>query len=142
MTMRLASYKGTRPGLPGLFNALVRWWCDGPYSHNELIFSDGVCASSANLDGGLRFKVFEPDPAKWDVIDIEGDEAKAREWFANHDMDGYDLLGLFGFVWRRGVQDKDKWFCSEAIAEALGIEDSWRFDPCQLPIVLQQRSIK
>lgn len=138
--MKLALYKGTRPGLPGVYNRLVRWWTASPYSHCELVFSDGMCASSSWLDGGVRMKRIDFDPANWDVIDIKGDEGRAREWFANHDMDGYDMLGLFGFVWRRGIQDKGKWFCSEAIAEALGIKDSWRIDPCLLPIVLAERS--
>lgn len=67
--MKLALYKSTRPGLPGLYNRLVRWWTDSEYSHCELVFSDGMCGSSSWLDGGVRLKRIELDPDHWDVID-------------------------------------------------------------------------
>lgn len=138
--MHLALYKGTRPGLQGVYNRLVRWWTASPYSHCEVVFSDGVSASSSWVDGGVRLKVIEFDPDKWDLIDIHGDEDKARAWFIKHSIDGYDLLGMFWFVWGGLRQDKEKWSCSEACGAALQIKDSWRFDPCQLAIVLGERS--
>lgn len=140
--MKLALYKGTRPGLAGVYNRLVRWWTASPYSHCELVFSDGMCASSSWMDGGVRLKRIEFDPAKWDVIAIEGDEAAALSWFFDHDMDGYDLLGMFWFVFGGLRQDRRKWTCSEACGAALQIKDPWRFDPCQLGILVQQRGVK
>lgn len=137
--MRLASYKGTRPGLSGLFNVATRWWLGGPYSHTELIFSDGACASSSFLDGGVRFKRIEFDPEHWDIIDCLGDEDAARAWFDAHEGDGYDVLGLIGFVWRRSTHERGKWFCNEAIGAALGIPDPWRFEPVTFPILISQR---
>jgi hypothetical protein len=138
--MKLASFKGTHPGWRGWFSRFVRLWLHGRYSHNVLVFDNGWCASALFLKGGVHFEVTPAfDPTQWDVIDIKGDQVKAIAWFAEHQDEGYDLLGLLGFVWRPTRQDKRKWFCSEAIAEALGITDSWRIDPCLLPIVLQQR---
>lgn len=136
--MKLASYKGTRPGLQGLFNRAVRWWLGGRYSHTELVFSDGVCASSSWLDGGVRFKLIKFDPAHWDIIDVDGDESRARQWFCDHVGDGFDLLGLFGFVWRRGTQDRSKSYCTEAIAAATGFPDPFRFDPCNFPCIFKR----
>ena len=59
--MRLASYKGTRAGLMGLGNILIRLRLRGPYSHSEIVFEpgdgvdalmpDGTCAPDA--DGAL-----------------------------------------------------------------------------------------
>lgn len=59
--MLLASYRGTRPGLQGLFNRVIRWRFSGSYSHSEVVFEpgDGVgewmpdnsCAADA--DGAL-----------------------------------------------------------------------------------------
>ena len=59
--MKLASYTGTRPGVIGLGNILIRWRLKGDYSHNEVVFEpgdgvdhlmpDGTCASDA--DGAL-----------------------------------------------------------------------------------------
>lgn len=140
--MKLASYKSTRPGLPGIFNRLVRWWCRGDYSHCELIFKSGVSASSSWLDGGVRFKQIEFNPDHWDVIDIEGDEQEAFSWFFKHQGDGYDLLGLLGFVFPPVRHDKKKWSCAEAIAESLGVQQSWRQHPCLLPITLGERAVK
>ena len=67
--MQVAFYKGTRSGLSGLFNRLVRWWTRGPYSHCEVVFTDepskdgGVlCGSSSKLDGGVRLKFVVLDP--------------------------------------------------------------------------------
>jgi hypothetical protein len=44
----------------------------------------------------------------------------------------YDWLGLFGFVWRRQKGASKRYFCSEAVAEMLGFDDAWRFDPMNL----------
>lgn len=49
-----------------------------------------------------------------------------------HCGQGYDLLGLVGFVARVLGQDKSRWVCSEAVAAMLGVPDAWRFDPCSL----------
>lgn len=134
--MQIAFYKGTRPGLAGLFNRAVRWWTRGPYSHCELVLwqqADGsaVCGSSSNLDGGVRRKVIVLDPARWDVFDIPwANQAAALDWFIRHDGEAYDSGGLFGFVWRRGDgDDRSKWWCSESLAAALGFVDPWRICP-------------
>ena len=59
--MKLASYHGTRPGLMGLGNVLIRLRLRGPYSHSEIVFEpgdgvdhlmpDGTCAPDA--DGAM-----------------------------------------------------------------------------------------
>ena len=143
MTMWVAFYKGTRPGLAGNFNRGVRWWTHGPYSHCELVIAllaDGQaqCWSSANLDGGVRPKLITLDPAHWDVIEVPwANPFEALDWFVLHEGDRYDTLGLFGFVGRRGDGDKDKWWCSEACAAALGLDEPWRYCPNALAAILR-----
>ena len=127
--MKLAFYKGTRPGWHGLFNRAVRWWTRGPYSHVELVFSDGLCGSASGVDGGVRLKSIMLHPDRWDLVPIAGDETYARDWFARHAGRGYDYLGLFGFVWRPYYGDTTRFWCSEAIAAALQIDDPWRVEP-------------
>jgi hypothetical protein len=39
--MKLASYKGTRPGIQGIGNILIRWRLEDQISHSELIFEPG-----------------------------------------------------------------------------------------------------
>lgn len=136
--MKLACFKGTRPGIAGLFSISVRWWLGGPYSHTELVFSDGYSGSSSWLDGGVRLKLIDFDQSKWDFYEIKGDEQAAMHWFLTHQGEGFDLLGLIGFVWSRGTHRRRKWFCSEAVAASLGVPEPFRFDPCTLPNVFKR----
>jgi len=133
--MRIAFYKGRRSGLAGAFDALVRWWTRGPYSHVELVFSDGLSASASNRDGGVRFKPITFNPDRWDFLPVDGDERAARAWFLAHYGAAYDYAGLFGFLWRPGKGATRRWFCSEAIAAALGYRDPWRFCPNTLAVI-------
>lgn len=135
--MRAAFYSGTRPGLAGIYNRLVRWWTRSPYSHVELIFSTGHAASSSFADGGVRFKTINFDPTRWDFVDLPGHlERAAWEWFEEHRGQKYDLLGNLQFVIAPVREDKRKWFCSESVAAALGLPDPWRYDPGTLASAL------
>lgn len=137
MTLRAAFYKGTRPGLAGLYNRLVRWWTRSPYSHVELVFSTGHAASASFEDGGVRFKVIDFDPARWDFVHLPGHlEAGAFAWFEQHRGNQYDLIGNLHFIASPVKHDKNKWFCSEAVAAALGLTDPWRFSPATLACTL------
>lgn len=128
--LRAAFYRGTRPGIPGVYNYAVRAWTRSPYSHVELVFSDGMAGSSSFADGGVRFKQIDFDPAHWDFIELPGHlEAAARVWFELHKGDKYDLLGNLHFVLAPVGDDKDRWFCSEAVAASLRIPYPSRFDP-------------
>jgi hypothetical protein len=131
MTLRAAFYKGTHAGVPGIYNRLVRWWTRSPYSHVELVFRDGEeAASSSYMDGGVRFKKIDFDPALWDFVDLpEHLEAPALAWFNAHKGDAYDLMGNLHFVVEPIGDDKRKWFCSEAVAASLGMPYPARFDP-------------
>lgn len=133
MVMQAAFYKGRKR----LFNRLTSWWLRGAYSHCELVLetdSNGlaVCASSSAMDGGVRIKHMRLDPAHWDLVPVAGDVHDAWHWLANHDGEGYDYLGLVGFIARVLGHYKARWVCSEAVAEMLGLPESWRFDPCSL----------
>jgi hypothetical protein len=142
--LRAAFYKGTHAGLPGIYNRLVRWWTRSLYSHVELILADGpktgfsYAASSSAMDGGVRFKSIEFDPALWDIVPLPDhmDENAAWHWFINHEGQSYDLLGNVHFVLSPVADDKRKWFCSEACAAALGMPNPERFDPGTLHAAL------
>lgn len=128
-TMQVAYYKGRAR----FFNRAVSWWLSGPYSHTELVLDevDGLsqCGSSSFMDGGVRIKFMKLDPDHWDLVDVEGDVSRALQWFRDHRGEDYDVLGLLGFIWRRGTGDRTKHVCSAAISAALGFPDPWRFDP-------------
>lgn len=145
--MKIAFYKGTHKGLYGIFNRLVRWWTRGPYSHAELIFAEPqhskahLCFTSSFLDGGVRGKLIELDEAKWDVVELNSENfnaARAYAWFQINLGLKYDVMGIFGAVVRSVEDDRDKYFCSEAIAAALGLSEPWRYDPNTLYAALKK----
>lgn len=138
--MQVAFYKGRKR----LYNRIASLWLRGAYSHCELILDHDhqgrqICASSSFMDGGVRIKHMVLDPDHWDVIDVSGDVHDAWHWLARHHDEGYDLLGFVGFIARVLGHDKRRWFCSEAVAEMLGIPDAWRFDPCSLHAALTRQ---
>lgn len=135
--MIAAFYKSTRPGWAGWYNRLVRWWERGKYSHVELIFSDGLAASSSYMDGGVRFKRIDFHPEHWDFIELPAYlEPLARNWFEANAGKRYDLLGNVRFLADFMQDDRSKWFCSEALAESIGMPESWRYGPNGLAAVL------
>ena len=128
-------------GRTRLFNRLVCWWLRGAYSHCEALIDplpDGrwLCASSSYLDGGVRLKVIELHPDRWALVGVPADAGRVRQWFERRAGQGYDVPGLLGFVWRRTRAAPHRWFCSEAVAAALGYREAWRFDPCTLHAAL------
>ena len=136
--MRAAFYKGTRPGLAGVYNRLVEWWTRSDYSHCELVLAGGWCGSASFMDGGVRLKVIDFDPDHWDMVDLPAAlEPSALDWFETHRGAKYDLLGNLQFIISRVADDKKRWFCSEAIAAALGMPDPWRYDPGTLASTLK-----
>ncbi len=135
--MQAAFYKDNRPGLAGIYNRLVRWWTKSDYSHVELVLSTGLSWSASYDDGGVRAKYIDFDPDKWDFIDLPAHlEPAAETWFEAHNGARYDLLGNLQFVVAPVNHANGRWFCSEAVAAALGFPDPWRFTPGTLASVL------
>lgn len=144
--MKMAFYKAKKH----FFNRAVAWWTDGPYSHVEVVLTDVVdmpgyflCGSSSHKDGGVRLKIMQLPADTWNVVELNATETEteaAARWFSDHAGQRYDSLGLFGFITRRGTQDQDKWFCSEACAASIGMKDPWRFDPNTLRAALALRA--
>jgi len=131
-------YKGTRPGIPGIYNRFVRAWDLGPYSHVEVVFTNGESASASMEDKGVRFKYIEYDPSRWDFVPLPPHlESGAREYFEKHDGNKYDLQGNFHFLVGFIPDHSDRKFCSEAAVESIDIEQGWRYTPNNAyPVVL------
>lgn len=139
MSFKIAFYKGTRPGLAGLYNRLGRWLDHGPYSHCELVFNNGMSGSSSFMDGGVRIKYIGYTSGDWDFVDLpERLEANAWRFFVAERGKPYDLMGnvnaAFGWV----PHSAGKWFCSEIIAAAFHLNDAWRYKPNGLYAVLKE----
>lgn len=93
------------------------------------------CVSSSWLDGGVRGKTIEMPAGKWRIYEVDA-AIDPLVYLSQHDGDGYDWLGLLGFVIRRIRGFGGRRFCSEAVAEILGLRDPWRFDPATLEAVV------
>jgi len=99
---------------------LIALWTRGIYSHVEIRFSDGMCFSSSNRDGGTRFKKIYIREDVWDIIDIGPEKEKEiREWCEERVGLPYDWWGILGFVLPWIKNDESKWFCSEILSTAL-----------------------
>lgn len=140
--MKLAFYKGRRR----ILDRLIQWWTGSAYSHVELVLSGPIagvseCASSSMLDGGVRVKWIRLDADKWDVVELPGnvgDPDSARLWFFKHLNRNYDLPGLLGFVVPFRHHEK-RWFCSEAVAESIGILEPHTYTPGELATIFRPR---
>ena len=92
-----------------------------------------MCASAAPRDGKVRFKVLTLHPERWDIVDVPGiTDSQMEAWFREHKDAKYDYLGLVGFVFRPIKGRSKKYFCSEAIAEAMGLNNPSRISPNDL----------
>ena len=128
--MYAAYYKATRPGWQGIYSRAVRVIDRGPYSHCELVFSDGLSGSASCIDGGVRFKRIAYDPAHWDFMALPDElEPYARDWFERNAGAPYDLMGNVRFVLPWVRDSETGWFCSEAFGAALRWREPWRYGP-------------
>ncbi|GIT92887.1 hypothetical protein JANAI62_33450 [Jannaschia pagri] len=109
---------------------IVRYATRSPFSHCELIHTDVTprrgdtvrCVSASGRDKGVRIKEITLTPAKWDIYAVPWAPDDAWDRAVAHVGKPYELWSmvlsqLFNF--RR--QDRGKWFCSELIAYALGL---------------------
>lgn len=142
--MKIALYRGR----DRLFDRLIQWWTRSDYSHCEVVFAENgdsgqsYCASSSYLDGGIRFKWMVLKPEKWDIVEIDGDEVAAFAWFAQRLGRPYDVRGIIGCALRFIPASVDKWFCSSAIADAVGWPEAWRVVPAHLKNAADYRSVR
>lgn len=139
--MKIAFYKGPRKGVWRAVSPFVRWWTGGPYCHAELVFPDGRSMTASIGTGGLVVVRKQYDPAHWDFVAIDADiySNAAWRWAEAHLGAKFDTLGVFAFLFRPTRGREDRWFCSEAVAAALGFSDAWRFDPNTLHAVVRRK---
>ena len=121
---QLAFYKGSGT----LADKAIRVFTGSRYSHVELVL-DGKCYSSSLRDGGVRSKYINLHPDKWDVVGINCREQLAYEWFRTHDGERYDWWGVWRFLLPLLPNKADQWFCSEAVAAALGLSNAEDYTP-------------
>lgn len=125
MTFRAAFHKARGRWL----DRLVVWGDKGPYSHCELVFSDGWWGTS-HYSSGVALRARIHVESDWDFIHLPAEwEADARKWFEQYKGKSYDYTGCLRFLLSVFRPSRDKWFCSRACADALGMIDGWRAGP-------------
>lgn len=114
-------------------NAFIRWWTGSQYSHCELVVS-GWCYSSSMMDKGVRRKLINLTPDKWDLIDLPWcDENHVREYFHVTDDDKYGWLGLIrSQLFNRNKPEHGAQFCSEWCANAINLPNASSYSPASL----------
>lgn len=139
----VAMYKGTRAFPEGIYNRMGRRIANGPYSHTELIMPDGARTSwsSSYMDGGVRPKqIGYSSVGSWDFLVLPRlfSAQRALGYFAAHKGWPYDLKGNFRFALTLfcPTDQKTALFCSEAVAESLGLPDAYKLDPVHLANLL------
>ena len=131
MTVFIAFYKGGRrkgeSPLKYAWDYAVRLRTASPYSHCEIAIEQGwgvyECISSSMRDGGIRGKAMQLPKDRWDILPCTLTEREAREWLSREQGKAYDYAGALRFVLPFLRQAPQKWFCSEFVAAALGIDN-------------------
>lgn len=74
------------------------------------------------------------DPKSWQVITLPEsyDQTKALTWFTKNAGKPYDTLGAITSVLSIRFSNNDKYFCSEACAEMLGLPYPRQYTPQSL----------
>ena len=113
--MRIAFYRGPGDWITRIIRVLTR----GPYSHVELVFSDGRrFSASGRKPAGVRFSS-EPHSEGWDFINLPvtaEQERAARTFAAVLEGSPFKWRGLFRFIAPfLGDGPNSHWYCSELV---------------------------
>jgi hypothetical protein len=151
--MKVAFYKGDGDKWRyRVVDGAIRWWTEGPYSHTEIVFSDGSWFSISPRNTKVRLERVAFDPEKWDFIEVAltpEQERTTRSWAELQVGKRYDWLGIFlSQILPLTVHDLSRWFCSEIVLAALqqvGLFHIWRpneVHPNMLAYILRGNAAK
>lgn len=127
--MKIAFYKGwASKWYNRIDQFLIRFWTRGKYCHVELIDTNEYQDSrkwtwyaASSYDTGLSVKrTIHFNPEKWDVYDLSDSMEDAIKWLDENIGVKYDYKGVvLSHFLNLGIENDDKFFCSEFIAHAL-----------------------
>lgn len=141
----LASYKHRASGLLGLVNRGIQWVTRSRYSHTELCIGhpfEGLvhCITSSGMDGGVRCKRMQLNPAHWDVLPMPWvSESAAWAFMLDNKGAHYDYMGVVRFLFPWALREHPtRWFCTEAVAHIAGFDEPWRYSPADFHQIIKQ----
>lgn len=102
---------------------VINW---SPYSHAAWIDPlDGTVIEAWHRGGVTHVKDISTNHTKGTEVEIYSVEGETEEYrqiirhFLKNQIGAkYDFAGIIGFIIRKNIQRKNKWFCSELIAQA------------------------
>lgn len=121
--MKVAFYKAK---YGDWIDKIVSWYTKSPYSHCELVFSNGEFLSSSKRDGGVRYTNID-NLERWDIYELQDSkysEDLIRLIVRQYLGQKYDIIGAIGSAFNIDLSDKNKKFCSNLCAILLGIEET------------------
>ena len=87
-----------RRGLMKFIAPISAWVDRGPYSHSEIVLSDGTCCT-ALPNRGVVMRQESLNPAHFDFLHLPASlEPRIRDWYEAHLGERYDWLGNLRFV--------------------------------------------
>ena len=103
------------------------------WSHVAILDDEGYIFDSTLLSGVRRIH-FDEWKEHYRELDFTifpvKDRKKAYEFLSSQVGKGYDALGIFSFILRKNYEDKNKYFCSELVAQTVGVKyKPWRLSP-------------
>ena len=128
---------GFYKGKGDIVNKLVRLRTRSEYSHCGIVIRHEnnvqFLTSSFRHRGVVKHDKCV-DNGQWDFLTVGWvSESQILEFYERTKTLKYDFKGaLIGQLLKSDHHDRDKYFCSEWCAEALGILDSWRYSPVDL----------
>ena len=125
MKVTIALKKKSKDGLfDKLIEQAIKIWTRSKYFHVEMIIKD-VWVSTNPTAGAVYMNKLQPLNDNYDYFDVEVDGRRINKVmdFLNAQVGKkYDYWGLFfSTVFTMNVEDRNKWFCSELVAEALNV---------------------
>jgi hypothetical protein len=137
ITIKVLQYRADRQDGHILDDAISMWtklfnWNTPPYSHSEILFSDGICFSSTTRSRGTgkkfigtRFEdvsIVMRNPKRWDVYEkkiANKDEQLMLKRAKSIGGLRYNFFGLSGFFMPFGLIQsllyRNTWYCSQAV---------------------------
>jgi len=118
--MKIAFYLGK---YGTLYDKIIMLVTLSKYSHCEIVFSDGVSASSSPRDGGVRFKKinFNERWSMYEIKNVDVNPDQVRQYFNENLGDKYNWIGAVLSAFNISYRRKHIKFCSEACSQALKI---------------------
>jgi hypothetical protein len=102
----------------GLYGLLIKLVTRGKYTHCGVVINN--IFYQASLFSGVTKSQYKPKNCHEIIMPlIKSKQAKIKNFLEKELNSGYDWLGILKFVFPFLKPSKNRWFCSELVAEAL-----------------------